>query len=64
MVIYLLAQTSTLSVLTGTIYQDIYYIRDQRENSVSTEVKEIGLTIQLSSIIPAEGQMVSIKEKN
>ena len=42
----------------------LYYIRDQRENSISTEVKEIGLTIQLSSIIPAEGQMVfEFKEK-
>ena len=42
----------------------LYFIRDQRENNVPTEVKELGLTIKLSTIIPAEGQMVfEFKEK-
>ena len=48
----------TLGVDSIQSIKTLYFIRDQRENSIPTEIKELGLRIQLSSIIPAEGQMV------
>jgi len=38
--------------------QTIYYIRDRQQHSVPVDIKELGLTLRLTTVLPEKGKMV------